>query len=93
MVAAYVGEQSVEAFLRRCGTLYPCGRKVAGRGMLWHRGEIDAALQAAMGIPTVEGEGDDVDLLPDPKGGPDTSRNDDSKVVSLPTTGRRRRET
>lgn len=44
--AAYVDEKSVEAFLRRAGTVYPAGRKISGRGRVWVREELDKAIMA-----------------------------------------------
>lgn len=42
--AAYVDEVSVEAFLRRAGTVYPAGRQISGRGRVWIREDLDTAV-------------------------------------------------
>lgn len=47
--ATYCGERSVRAFRRRVGSVYPVGRVVRGRGELWWREDLDAALAVMMG--------------------------------------------
>jgi streptogramin lyase len=42
--AAYTDEKSVEAFRRRVGTLYPQGVNIDGRGEIWLREALDAAI-------------------------------------------------
>jgi hypothetical protein len=47
--AAYVDEPSVEAFLRRAGTVYPRGRNITGRGRVWAKGDLDMAIAVLTG--------------------------------------------
>ena len=47
--AAYVDEASVESFRRRVGTTYPRPMRISGRGDLWLRDELDAAIDRLSG--------------------------------------------
>jgi hypothetical protein len=42
--AAYVDERSVEAFRRRIGSVYPQPVNVSGRGDVWLKDQLDAAI-------------------------------------------------
>ena len=42
--AAYVDERSVEAFRRRVGSVYPEPIHVSGRGEVWLKDQLDAAI-------------------------------------------------
>jgi hypothetical protein len=42
--AAYVDEASISSFRRRVGTLYPRPIKIAGRGELWLRDDLDKSI-------------------------------------------------
>ena len=44
LAAGYVGERSVEAFLKRVGREYPNPRIAEGRRRLWLRDELDKAI-------------------------------------------------
>ncbi|MFZ0426334.1 MAG: hypothetical protein WAL80_25940 [Xanthobacteraceae bacterium] len=44
IAAAYVGESTVEAFLKRVGTEYPNPRIKEGRRQLWLRDDLDQAI-------------------------------------------------
>ena len=44
LAAGYVGESSVEAFLKRVGREYPNPRIAEGRRRLWLRDDLDAAI-------------------------------------------------
>jgi hypothetical protein len=44
LAAGYVGEVSVEAFLKRVGKDYPNPRVAEGRRRLWLRDNLDAAI-------------------------------------------------
>jgi hypothetical protein len=44
LAAGYVGESSVEAFLKRVGREYPNPRVAEGRRKLWLRDDLDAAV-------------------------------------------------
>ena len=44
LAAAYCGETSVDAFLRRIGSEYPQPRVAEGRRRLWLRDDLDAAI-------------------------------------------------
>lgn len=44
--AAYVDEPSVEAFLRRVGSVYPRPVAIDGRGDTWIKEALDAAIDA-----------------------------------------------
>jgi hypothetical protein len=44
LAAGYVGESSVEAFLKRVGREYPNPRITEGRRRLWLRDDLDAAI-------------------------------------------------
>ena len=49
--AAYVGECSSRAFLRRVGTVYPPPIRIPGRGNVWRKTELDQRI-AALGKPS-----------------------------------------
>lgn len=58
--AAFCDEVSVEAFLRRVGTVYPRPRTISGRGKVW----TQEMLTAAIGGPRrSSGDVDAADLL------------------------------
>jgi hypothetical protein len=42
--AAYCDERSVEAFRRRIGSVYPVPINVSGRGEVWLKDQLDAAI-------------------------------------------------
>ena len=42
--AAYVDEKSVETFRRRVGSVYPRPINVSGRGEVWLKDQLDAAI-------------------------------------------------
>ena len=44
LAAGYVGEPSVDAFLKRVGREYPRPRVAEGRRQLWLRDDLDAAI-------------------------------------------------
>jgi hypothetical protein len=44
LAAGYVGENSVEGFLKRIGKDYPCPRVCEGRRQLWLRDDLDRAI-------------------------------------------------
>jgi hypothetical protein len=44
LAAGYVGESSVEAFLKRVGDEYPRPRVKEGRRQLWLRDDLDQAI-------------------------------------------------
>ena len=44
MAAAYCGELTVEAFLKRVGSEYPRPRVKEGRRQLWLRDDLDRAI-------------------------------------------------
>lgn len=44
LAAGYVGEASVQAFLRRVGKDYPSPRVCEGRRQLWLRDDLDRAI-------------------------------------------------
>jgi len=44
LAAGYVGERSVEAFLKRVGREYPNPRIAEGRRRLWLRDDLDKAI-------------------------------------------------
>jgi hypothetical protein len=44
LAAGYVGESSVEGFLRRVGREYPSPRVAEGQRRLWLRDDLDAAI-------------------------------------------------
>lgn len=48
--AAYVDERSVEAFLRKVGSVYPAASCGKGRTAKWDRDEIDQVMNARKGI-------------------------------------------
>jgi hypothetical protein len=47
--AAYVDERSVRAFRRRVGKVYPRGRRIPGRGLVWVKREMDEAIAKTVG--------------------------------------------
>lgn len=47
LAAGYVGEPSVDAFLKRVGQEYPQPRVAEGRRQLWLRDDLDAAILPA----------------------------------------------
>jgi len=44
LAAAYCGEQSVDAFLKRVGKEYPNPRVAEGRRRLWLKDDLDSAI-------------------------------------------------
>jgi hypothetical protein len=44
LAAAYCGEPTVDAFIKRLGTEYPNPRVCEGRRRLWLRDDLDAAI-------------------------------------------------
>lgn len=58
--AAYVDEVSVEAFLRRAGTVYPAGRRISGRGRVWAREDLDHAIRGIKGERGAQSLADDL---------------------------------
>jgi hypothetical protein len=44
LAAAYCGESTVDAFLKRVGTDYPQPRVAEGNRKLWLRADLDAAI-------------------------------------------------
>jgi hypothetical protein len=50
--ARYVGERSTPAFRRRVGTLYPRPIKIAGRGDVWRKTDLDRVIAHLTGSPT-----------------------------------------
>jgi hypothetical protein len=44
LAAGYVGERTVDAFLKRVGKDYPQPRVLDGRRRLWLRDDLDAAI-------------------------------------------------
>jgi hypothetical protein len=44
LAAAYCGERSVDAFLKRVGKEYPNPRIAEGRRRLWLRDDLDSAI-------------------------------------------------
>jgi len=47
--ARYVDEKSVEAFRRRVGSVYPRPVNVSGRGDVWLKDQLDAAIAKLKG--------------------------------------------
>jgi len=47
--AAYVDEKSVQAFRRRIGAVYPPPVNVSGRGDVWLKDQLDAAIASLHG--------------------------------------------
>lgn len=43
--ALYVDEKNAAAFLRRVGKIYPIGRKISGRGLVWAKEDLDCAIK------------------------------------------------
>ena len=58
LAAAYCGERSVDAFLRRVGKEYPNPRIAEGRRRLWLRDDLDAAILPAELSALVDVAGD-----------------------------------
>lgn len=58
--AAYVDERSVDAFLRRVGTVYPHGRNRGSREAVWDREDLDAAVERLKGERRAESLADDL---------------------------------
>lgn len=56
VAAAYLGEKSVEAFLRSVGTLYPTPLRLAGKGDRWTKEALDRAIDT---LSRESGIGDD----------------------------------
>jgi len=54
LAAAYCGEQSVDAFLKRVGKEYPNPRIAEGRRRLWLRDDPDSAILPAELAPTLD---------------------------------------
>jgi len=52
--AGYLDERSVEAFLRRVGTVYPAGRNISGRGRVWLKRDLDRMIAEIAGGVAVE---------------------------------------
>lgn len=59
--AAYCDEQSVEAFQKRVGSVYPRPLNVSGRGRVWLKEHLDTAI-AGMTSRAADGQ-DAVNLL------------------------------
>jgi hypothetical protein len=59
LAAAYCGEPTVEAFLKRVGSEYPRPRVKEGRRQLWLRDDLDRAIapDIALGDLAEDGEG------------------------------------
>lgn len=49
VAAGYLGEVSVEAFLRRVGKDYPKPVNISGRRRVWARKDLDAAVERLQG--------------------------------------------
>lgn len=47
--AGYMNECSVEAFLRRVGSVYPVARNISGRGRVWLKKDLDEAIAQMRG--------------------------------------------
>jgi hypothetical protein len=47
--AKYTDEPSVRAFRRRVGTVYPQPVRIAGRGDVWRKRDLDACIAALRG--------------------------------------------
>jgi hypothetical protein len=58
LAAAYRGERSVDAFLKRVGQEYPNPRIAEGRRRLWLRDDLDAAILPVELAPTRDVAGD-----------------------------------
>jgi hypothetical protein len=52
--AAYCGELTVEAFLRRVGSDYPLPRVKDGRRQLWLRDDLDKAILPSELVPITD---------------------------------------
>jgi hypothetical protein len=52
--AGYMNECSVEAFLRRVGSVYPRARNISGRGRVWLRRDLDRTIRQISGEEAVE---------------------------------------
>ena len=51
--AAYVDEKSVEAFLRKAGSVYPAASCGKGRGAKWDKDQIDQVMVMRQGQPEI----------------------------------------
>jgi hypothetical protein len=49
--AAYCDERSADAFRRGIGRLWPCPRKIPGKGERWLREELDEAIDRLTEAP------------------------------------------
>lgn len=58
LAAAYCGERSIDAFLKRVGKEYPSPRVADGRRRLWLRDDLDNAILPAELAPTRDVAGD-----------------------------------
>ncbi len=56
MAAAYVDEPSVEAFLRKTGSVYPLATRCNGIALKWSREKLDRAIEERHGLEH-DGEG------------------------------------
>ena len=54
LAAGYVGESSIEGFLRRVGKDYPKPRVCEGRRRLWLRDDLDAAILPPELVPATD---------------------------------------
>jgi hypothetical protein len=58
LAAAYCGEQSVDAFLKRVGKEYPNPRVAEGRRRLWLKDDLDSAILPPELMHTADVAGD-----------------------------------
>ena len=58
LAAGYVGESTIEGFLRRVGKDYPKPRVCEGRRRLWLRDDLDAAILPPELAPAADIAGD-----------------------------------
>jgi hypothetical protein len=58
LAAAYCGESSVDAFIKRVGSEYPQPRICEGRRRLWLRDDLDAAILPPELASTIDVAGD-----------------------------------
>lgn len=49
--AQYVGERSAQAYRRRVGTVYPRPIRIAGRGQVWRKKDLDQVIANLGGSP------------------------------------------
>jgi hypothetical protein len=54
LAAAYCGESSVDAFIKRIGSEYPPPRICEGRRRLWLKDDLDAAILPPELTPTAD---------------------------------------